>query len=340
MTAVLICLIFIANGKYKRWRNPMRVLVTGANGCIGSWVVKNLLDRGLDVLIYDLDPTPARLSLIASDDAVRRVAVETGAIEDTARVKAVVKDQGITHIVHLAAALMPVCQAQPVMGGLIDVVGTLNVFEAARDAGRPVRVVYASSSAVWGPEEAYGSGKLTEDDPLKPATHYGIFKQANEGNARVFFESNGISSVGLRPWTVYGVGRDRGLTADPTLAMKAVALGQPFQIRVTGYMDLQYVADVAEAFVACLLAKRDGAFVFNLQGDVIRMDELIDLLERLRPGAVRLITAAGPQVPVCWRMDDAQLQAYVSDLTKTPLAAGVAKTLDKFDELRKLDRLS
>src|SRR5262245_50956726 len=107
----------------------MRVLVTGANGCIGSWVVKNLLDRGLDVLIYDADPNPARLGLIASDDYVRRVAVETGAIEDTARVKAVVKEKGITHIVHLAAALMPVCQAQPVLGGLVDVVGTLNVFE-------------------------------------------------------------------------------------------------------------------------------------------------------------------------------------------------------------------
>src|SRR5205085_5572689 len=172
---------------------------------------------------------------------------------------------------------VPGCQAQPVAGGLIDVIGTLNVFEAARDAGRPVRVVYASSSAVWGPEEAYGSGKLTEDDPLKPATHYGIFKQANEGNARVFFESNGISSVGLRPWTVYGVGRDRGLTADPTLAMKAVALGRPFQIRLTGHMDLQYVRDVAAAFTGCLLASQEGAYVFNLQGDVIRMVELVEM---------------------------------------------------------------
>ena len=317
----------------------MRVLVTGANGCIGSWVVKNLLDRGLDVLIYDLDPTPARLALIAPEDYARRVAIETGNIEDTARVKALVKDQGITHIVHLAAALMPFCHAQPVAGGLIDVIGTLNVFEAARDAGRPVRVVYASSSAVWGPEEAYGSGKLTEEDPLKPATHYGIFKQANEGNARVFFETNGISSVGLRPWTVYGVGRDRGLTADPSLAMRALALGQPFQIRLTGHMDLQYVSDVAETFVACLLATREGAYVFNLQGDVIRMDELIGLLDRLRPGAARLITAQGPQVPVAWRMDDSQLRAYVPELTKTPLEQGVAETLQKFDNLRQLGRV-
>ena len=181
---------------------------------------------------------------------------------------------------------------------------------------------------------------MTEEDPLKPATHYGIFKQANEGNARVFFETNGISSVGLRPWTVYGVGRDRGLTADPTLAMKSLALGRPFQMRITGHMDLQYVGDVAETFVRCLLATREGAYVFNLQGDVVRMDELIALFEQLRPNAAGLITAAGPQVPVAWRMDDAHLRAFVPDLAKTPLAQGVTATLDSFDELRKSGKLS
>src|SRR5689334_18962099 len=240
----------------------MRILVTGAQGCIGAWTVKALLDRELDVLIYDLDPESRRLSLIAPPEQIARVAVRTGSVVDTARVKALVRDEGVTHIVHLAAQLMPACQANPVECALTNVIGTLNVFEAARDAGRPVRIVYASSSAVWGPEEAYGSGKLTEDDPLKPATHYGIFKQANEGNARVFYDTNGISSVGLRPWTVYGVGRDRGLTAGPTLAMKAVAVGRPFQIRLTGYMDLQYAQDVAEAFVRCLLATREGACAF------------------------------------------------------------------------------
>lgn len=261
----------------------MRLLVTGAQGCIGAWVVKNLLDRGLDVLIYDADPAPVRLSLIATPEQINRATVETGRIEDGQRLKALVKDGGITHIVHLAAVLMPFCQANPSEGGMVNVIGTLNVFEAARDAGRPVRVVYASSSAVWGPEEAYGSGKLKEDDPLKPATHYGVFKQANEGSARAFYNSNGISSIGLRPWTVYGVGRDRGLTADPTLAMRAVAYNEPFQIRLSGHMDLQYVEDVADSFVRCVLASLEGAHVFNLEGAVVAMDELIGILERLRP---------------------------------------------------------
>jgi nucleoside-diphosphate-sugar epimerase len=312
----------------------VRVLVTGAQGCIGAWVVKVLLQRGLDVVLYDADPNPARLSLLLKPERLSRIPLEIGKIEDTARLKSLVKDGGITHIVHLAAVLMPFCQADPVEGGMINVIGSLNVFAAARDAGRPVRVVYASSSAVWGPEEYYGSGKLTEDEPLKPATHYGVFKQANEGNARAFYLANGISSVGLRPWTVYGVGRDRGLTGDPTLAMKAVAEQQPFRIRVSGKMDLQYVEDVAETFVRCLLSDLAGAHVFNLEGSVVDMEDLVDMLERFRPGARALISVEGPKVPVAYRMDDAQLRAAIPGISKTELEDGIGKTLDYFERLR------
>ncbi len=318
----------------------MRVLVTGAQGCIGAWVVRGLLMRDLEVLIYDLDPHPARLSLITDGSLRRRLSVTTGAIEDTSRVKALIREQGITHVVHLAAVLMPYCQTNPVQGGLINVIGTLNVFEGARDAGRPVRIVYASSSAVWGPEDSYENRKLNESDPVRPSTHYGVFKQANEGSARAAYLANGISSVGLRPWTVYGVGRDAGLTAAPTTAMKNLVLGQPYQIPLGGFMDLQYVEDVAETFIRCLLASLDGAHVFNLAGDVVHMEEIVASLERLRPGAAKLISAAGPQVPVAYRMDDAALRAAVPGIPKTSLADGMRQTIELYERLRNEGRLS
>ena len=308
----------------------MRILVTGAQGCIGAWVVRSLAKRKIDTLIYDTQSDGPRLRLIAPELA-GRVPVRVGDIADTAEVKRVVKDGGITHIMHLAAVLMPYCQANPVSGALVNVVGTLNVFEAARDAGRPMRIAYASSSAVWGPDEAYGgSRKLTEDDPLKPSTHYGVFKQANEGSARAFHLSDGISSIGLRPWTVYGAGRDTGLTADPTLAIRAVAAGERYQIRVSGNMDLQYVEDVAEAFVMSLLSPLDGAHVFNLEGAVVNMEDFIGLLERIRPGAASLVTAQGPQVPVAWRMDGAQLRSNVPGIPSTSVEDGIRQTMSIF----------
>lgn len=312
----------------------MRVLVTGANGCIGAWITKQLLDRGADLMIYDLDPNPSRLRLLVDAKTLDRVAIEQGRIEDTERVKTLVKDAEITHIVHLAAVLMPFCQKHPVAGGLVNVVGTLNVFEAARDAGRPVRIVYASSSAVWGPEEAYGGRKLTEADPLHPATHYGVFKQANEENARVFYSTDGISSVGLRPWAVYGFGRDLGLTADPSLAIRAVAEQKPFHIRLSGPMDMQYVEDVAEVFIRCLFSPKEGAYAFNLAGSVVAMEDFGPLVDRIRPGAARLITCGGVRVQVSPHMDDSGLRQYLdNNVPNTPIEEGVRKTLDIFDRL-------
>jgi nucleoside-diphosphate-sugar epimerase len=317
----------------------VRVLVTGAQGCIGAWCVKKLVQQGADVYIYDRDPSMPRLSLIAEKDELRQVRSHVGLIEDTSRVKALVRDEGITHILHLAAVLMPYCQANPVSGGLINVVGTLNIFEAARDAGRPVRIAYASSSAVWGPEEMYEDRPLSESDALHPASHYGVFKMANEENARVFYATNGISSIGLRPWTVYGVGRDIGLTSGPTHAMRAVVAGEPYQIGVTGKMDLQYVEDVAATFLACLFTNMPGAFAYNLAGEIIDMEDYIAALTALRPEAAGLITCAGKKVPVAHRLDNSAIRAAFPGLGRTSLREGMEKTLAIFDRLKSEGRL-
>jgi nucleoside-diphosphate-sugar epimerase len=319
---------------YYRVLSLMKILVTGSQGCIGSWVVKRLIEAGHSVMTFDVNDSVARLEMIAGKEIAAKADRRVGRIEDTAAVKNLIREEGITHVVHLAAVLMPFCQKNPVEGGLINVIGTLNLFEAARDSGREVRIVYASSSAVWGPTDEYGEGALTEDLPVKPATHYGVFKAANEGNARIFFSTDGISSIGLRPWTVFGPGRDAGLTADPTLAMRAVAQRQPFQIRLSGFMDLQYVQDVADIFIQCLFSPVKGAYVFNLRGEVVGMEELRLLLEELRPGAAQLISVAGPAVPVAYRMDDTALVRTVGEVPRTPLREAITSTLEAFEANR------
>jgi nucleoside-diphosphate-sugar epimerase len=311
----------------------VKILVTGAQGCIGAWVVKRLLDAGHHVVTFDINDSLARLEMIAGSEAVAKVDRRVGRIEDTDTVKRLIVDEGIAHVVHLAAVLMPFCQKNPVQGALVNVVGTLNVFEAARDAGYPVRIVYASSSAVWGPASEYPEGALTEDLPVKPATHYGAFKAANERNAKIFFDDNGISSIGLRPWTVFGPGRDAGLTADPTLAMRAVAQRKPFQIRLTGHMDLQYVRDVADIFIQCLFSPAPGAHVFNLRGEIVEMEALRLMLGEIRPEALDLISVAGSPVPVAFRMDDSALVRTVGEVPRTPLREALIETIEAFERI-------
>lgn len=88
-----------------------------------------------------------------------------------------------------------------------------------------------------------------DDDKHQPRTQYGVFKLANEGNARVYFQDHGISSVCLRPHTVYGVGREFGMTSGPTKAIKAAVLGVPYVIQFNGFTNFNYVKDLAEIFI-------------------------------------------------------------------------------------------
>src|SRR5262249_17761544 len=162
---------------------------------------------------YDLREDPRRLQLILDEARVRRVGFVQGDVNDRAGLCRAIDEHRITHLVHLAGLQVPVCRADPLLGAKVNVLGTLAVFEAVRQAqGRVQRLVYASSAAVFGPPGDYPDGPLADDVPLIPSTHYGVFKCCNEGNARIYSQDHGLSSIGLRPWTVYGVGRDFGMT--------------------------------------------------------------------------------------------------------------------------------
>src|SRR5712692_6743107 len=204
----------------------MAILVTGAFGCIGSWVVKRLLAAGERPVVYDLGDDPWRMRMIVGPERLNDVAMIRGDSADRDAVVRVVGEHDITRIIHLAAWQVPLCRQDPSRGALVNVVGTANVFEAAKaHRERVSRVVYFSSAAVFGPPHLYGPGPVTDDAPPRPATHYGVYKVANEETARIYWEEHRIPSMGFRPLSVYGPGRDFGLTADPTLAMKAAVLG-------------------------------------------------------------------------------------------------------------------
>src|SRR5262249_39424955 len=149
---------------------------------------------------------------------------------------------GATHLLHLAGLQVPTCRTNPILGARVNVIGTLAVFETAVALkGQVKRVVYASSAAVHAPPDPAATGPIEDDARLAPVTHYGAFKVCNEQNARVYWLDHGVTSVGLRPWTVYGVGRDFGVTSEPTKAIKAVAAGRRYAISYGGSQDLQYV---------------------------------------------------------------------------------------------------
>src|SRR5947209_5909897 len=312
----------------------MRVLITGGYGFIGAWIVRNLLARGDRVWVYDLKEDPRRLRLVLPEEKVREVTFVPGDVTDLDALKHAVRENAITHIIHLAGLQVPTCRADPVLGAKVNVLGTLAVFEAVKAAGSQVqRLVYASSAAVFGGPDKYPTGSLGDDVLLVPGTHYGVFKCCNEGNARIYFQDHGISSVGLRPWTVYGVGRDLGMTSEPTKAIKAALLGRPYHIGFGGWTDFQYVDDVAKAFVLGLERPYTGAKSYNLRGAVVTLADFHRALCRVLPEAEKLVTIGKTQIAIAYDLSDAGIERDLGPMPKTALEDGIRQTYETFREL-------
>ena len=311
--------------------------VTGALGCIGAWVVKQLVERGDVPVVFDLGGDPRRIRDLIGADGLGRVRFVQGDVTELEAVKRAVAAARPRAIVHLAGLQVPFCRADPALGARVNVLGTIHVFEAALAAGIE-RVVYASSAAVLGPSE---DDELPVDEhaPCEPVTHYGVYKRANEGTARVFWLDGELSSVGLRPLTVYGVGRDQGLTSGPTSAMKAAVLGRPFHIGFSGPTDFHYVADTAAAFLACAERAPRGAHVFNLHGHTLDVAEFVRRIEGALPAARGRITHGGPRVPIPPRLGGAAIRACIGGLPSTPLESGIRETLDLLRGLDAAGRL-
>jgi len=308
-----------------------RFLVTGAMGCIGAWTVKRLVEAGVPVWTYDLPGGGHRLRLILDEDALGRVTTVAGDITDFAHFEQVVADNGITHIVHLAALQVPFVRANPVLGAQVNVVGSTIVLETVkRHADQIQGLAYASSAGVYGPTSHYPPGPLAHDAPLEPMNLYGVTKQANEGMARIYWQEYGLRSVGLRPYIIYGPGRDQGMTSTPTKAMLAAAVGRDYHISFGGSAVYHHARDAAGVFIRAALAQVDGAPVYNLGGTTASMAEIVAAIEAAAPEMAGRITfePKGLDTPVA--VDDSALEAALGHTEWVDVNAGVRETIDIF----------
>ena len=145
--------------------------------------------------------------------------------------------------------------------------------------------------------------------------------------------------MGLRPPVVYGVGRDRGLTAGATLAVKEALLGKPYEIGFGGEANVEYAEDVADSFVACALKEPEGAPVYNMRGEVLEVEEMIAAIERIVPPARGLITCVGQTNLMANDVSDAGLQALVGPFDPLSYGEGARRTAELFRTLLEEGRL-
>lgn len=311
-------------------------LVTGGMGCIGAWTLYHLYKQDKQVISFDLSDDRHRLDLLMSPEEQANITFVQGDLRDSAQVNAVFEDHGITHVIHLAALQIPMCRANPILGAQVNVTGTVNIFEATKKIGIK-HIAGASSIAVYGNADEYPAGAVKDDAPKLPHTLYGVYKVANERTAVVYHQDYGITSTMLRPYTVYGLGRDQGMTSEPTKAMLAAVKGEAYTIGFSGRMQFHFASDTALQFIACAEQSLDGAYVFNMGTAPVEVGEVARLIKDILPNAnidIQDVTLPFPE-----EHDASGLHAHFDTVYETPLADGVHQTIEGFQRLVKAGKL-
>jgi UDP-glucose 4-epimerase len=295
----------------------MRVIVTGGAGFIGSHLVEGLVARGDEVHVVD-DLSSGRRENVGPG-ATLHVRDVREPLDDLA---AEVRPEAIAHLA--AQVDVRVSVAEPVRDASVNVVGTVNVLEAARTVG--ARVVFASTGgAIYGECER----PAREDDPRLPLSPYGTSKLAGEEYLASFSRLHGAAHVALRFGNVYGPRQDpHGEAGVVAIFLGRLRDGETCRIYGDGTQTRDYVfaGDVVQAVIAALDGREGGTFNVGTGTET----SVLELYEACR-------AAAGSNVPAVHEparagelarsvLDPALAERRLGFRAATPLADGLART--------------
>ncbi len=315
---------------------PSKVLITGGYGCIGAETAKWLLrNSDVAVVICSRNVSKGRSERVFHDVDRQQLTFIEADVSDQSRLEQILRDQDITHVVHLAALQTPDCNAYRDLGLQVNLAGTQNLIEAMKASGAAIRrYIFTSSIAVYGPRSAYPPGRVQMLAEPQPVNVYGAWKLAGEHISKLFCEDTGVPTLCLRPGVLFGPGRDAGLTASPTTAIKQVALGRPFEIPFRSRQDYLYAPDVGAAVGTALLAPFDGYGVFTLPSHTLCTEEIVEALRQVADDLGQAqsfqITIGDDRVPFICDLDYEPFRSAFPSVPHTPLKQALRESLEVF----------
>lgn len=301
----------------------MNVLISGGGGFLGSHLAEALLHSGCAVTLFDL-AFPPRWQVTGPADLPDGLTLEKGDIRDGDHLAAVLEQQHITHVVHLATLLTPECEADPARGLDVNCRGSAVVFEAAGRL-RIKRVVYGSSVAVFDDDPAlpWGDGR-----PQRPVSFYGLTKVFVEQLAHKFsLRFPETVYLGLRFGWIYGPGRDRGWR-EVQAVIESFARGDR-QVAYPDYpapLDWTYIADAVSAVLCTLDSPAPGVPAYNVSGDCRTIQEAVRYLQERYP-EVRAEPYPAALPPVGWRFRNDHIDSEAGFLPRFKLEQGIEQFL-------------
>jgi UDP-glucose 4-epimerase len=286
------------------------VLITGGTGFIASRIASGLIARGESVVCFDLRPDTRRLGALAEH---ARLKIVEGDIARLGDLIDAVQQHGVSRIIHTAAVLTGTCQANPQTAVRINIVGTTNVFEAARLA-QVARVVYASSMVVHGSQWDHGDGTLDEDARLAPRTFYAHTKIINEATAAAYSARFGLDCRGLRIAGPFGPGGQMGRPgAEVTRLLTLAAMGQPVVVQLARGESppSTYVDDIAEILVRLSFSSTLTRPVYLCSVSTSAIEDIVDTVRRLLPNSAITFGENGARVTLPYRINAGRLESDI-----------------------------
>jgi UDP-glucuronate 4-epimerase len=312
----------------------MNFLVTGGTGFIGSHVCERLLHDGHSVWAFDdlndfYDPQLKRRNLRDIQSLAKPFEFVHGDITDRAALDELFGSVKFDQVIHLAArAGVRPSLAEPALYQRVNVEGTVNVLEAARNH-RVKKIIIASSSSVYGVNSKV---PFSESDPIFSAiSPYAASKLACEALGHVYHHVYGLDVVMLRLFTVYGP-RQR-----PDLAIRKFATlihaGKPIPVFGDGSMarDYTYITDTLDGIIACT-QKEFGFEIFNLgESQTVKLSRVIELLEAAlgRKAVIDRQPQQPGDVPVTFA-DITKARARLGYQPQVKIEAGIRLFIDWF----------
>tara|TARA_A100001011_G_scaffold262499_1_gene271029 strand:+ start:60 stop:938 length:879 start_codon:yes stop_codon:yes gene_type:complete len=288
-----------------------KVIIFGGCGFLGAWLAKTLLNKFV-INIFDKSINKKLLIKLLGKDVCKINFIE-GDITDIEVVCKAVKNMDC--IVNLAGLMTPDCSKDPILGAKVNILGSINIFESIRNTNIK-SLVYSSSAGVFGPD--------SKIYPI-PQTHYGAYKLAVEGVARSYYNELGISSVGLRPFVIYGPGREIGRTASLSLACMAAKNNYTHEILFSGSAGFVYVEDVTYLIEKSLRKAPKGANIINVNGITASVNKFVEIINKYH--SVSKISIKGENLEVD-RILENKPSDYFSEFKYTSLEDGIKRTID------------
>ncbi len=300
-----------------------KVLIVGGAGFIGSHTADILMEQGVKVRVLDNLSSGHRSNLPDTHPLMEFI---EGDMRNADTVKQAM--QGISHVVHLAAQVSVVASLEdPEFSAQLNIIGYLNVLDAAKNAGVK-RMVYASSAAIYGEPHSL---PLTEDVPMQQLSPYGLEKKVNEDYADLYHRLYGFSALGMRFFNVYGPRQDPKSPYAGVIALFMDRIKDSLPLTVNGdgehTRDFIYVRDVARTNVAALGVDVQGACNVAT-GKKTSLNDLIEVLVDITGNQADVTYGPEREGDIVHSLaDPAKMNTDIGVIAETDLKTGLTKLL-------------